>query len=257
MMWGRGTLEVMMTIFFFLFGITLGSFFNVVGLRVPKKMPFAYDRSFCPSCHKQLSWFELIPVFSFIFQRGKCRTCQQKISLIYPIIELLTGLLFVLCYLMIGIELELIIALLLISMLMIVFVSDITYMLIPNKVLLFFLPLFMMMRVIQPLDPWWSSITGGTVAFILIALIIIVSKGGMGAGDMKLFGLLGIVLGLGKVLLTFFLASLLGALIGMILLLRKIIKRKQPIPFGPYIIVASIISYFFGDIIIEWYFSII
>lgn len=257
MMWGRGTLEVMMTIFFFLFGITLGSFFNVVGLRVPKKMPFAYDRSFCPSCHKQLSWFELIPVFSFILQRGKCRTCQQKISLIYPIIELLTGLLFVLCYLMIGIELELIIALLLISMLMIVFVSDITYMLIPNKVLLFFLPLFMMMRVIQPLDPWWSSITGGTVAFILIALIIIVSKGGMGAGDMKLFGLLGIVLGLGKVLLTFFLASLLGALIGMILLLRKIIKRKQPIPFGPYIIVASIISYFFGDIIIEWYFSII
>ena len=120
MMWGRGTLEVMMTIFFFLFGITLGSFFNVVGLRVPKKMPFAYDRSFCPSCHKQLSWFELIPVFSFILQRGKCRTCQQKISLIYPIIELLTGLLFVLCYLMIGIELELIIALLLISMLMIV-----------------------------------------------------------------------------------------------------------------------------------------
>lgn len=257
MMWGRGTLEVMMTIFFFLFGITLGSFFNVVGLRVPKKMPFAYDRSFCPSCHKQLSWFELIPVFSFILQRGKCRTCQQKISLIYPIIELLTGLLFVLCYLMIGIELELIIALLLISMLMIIFVSDITYMLIPNKVLLFFLPLFMMMRVIQPLDPWWSSITGGTVAFILIALIIIVSKGGMGAGDMKLFGLLGIVLGLGKVLLTFFLASLLGALIGMILLLCKIIKRKQPIPFGPYIIVASIISYFFGDIIIEWYFSII
>ena len=76
----------------------------------------------------------------------------------------------------------------------------------------------------------------------------------MGAGDMKLFGLLGIILGLGKVLLTFFLASLFGAVFGIILLLCKIIERKQPIPFGPYIIVATIISYFFGDLMMKWYF---
>jgi len=250
-------LKVMMIICFFLFGITLGSFFNVVGLRVPKKIPFTNDRSHCSSCHKQLSWYELIPVFSFILQRGKCRNCQQKISLIYPMIESLTGLLFVLSYLMIGIEWELITALLLISMLMIIFVSDMTYMLIPNKVLLFFLPLFIIIRAIQPLEPWWSSITGGVVAFVLIALIILVSRGGMGAGDMKLFGLLGIILGLGKVLLTFFLASLFGAIFGIILLLCKIIERKQPIPFGPYIIVATIISYFFGDLMMEWYFMFI
>src|SRR5690625_6770513 len=91
-------------------------------------------------------------------------------------IELLTGLLFVLSYLMIGIEWELITALLLISMLMIIFVSDMTYMLIPNKVLLFFLPLFIIIRAIQPLEPWWSSITGGVVAFVLIALIILVDR---------------------------------------------------------------------------------
>src|SRR5690625_5997125 len=114
-------------------------------------------------------------------------------------------------------------------------------MLIPNKILLFFLPFFIIMRMIEPLEPWWSAIVGGAVAFVLIALIISVSRGGMGAGDMKLFGLLGIILGLGKVLLTFFLASLFGAIFGIILLLCKIIERKQPIPFGAYIFVATII----------------
>ncbi len=246
-------MEFVIIIFVFLFGITLGSFFNVVGLRVPKKKPFTNDRSFCPSCDKRLSWYELIPVWSFFLQRGKCRNCQQKISPIYPIVELLTGLLFVLSYLKIGFELELVTALLLISMLMILFVSDITYMLIPNKILLFFLPLFIIMRIIQPLEPWWSAAVGSGVAFLLVAIIILASKGGMGAGDMKLFGLLGIVLGLGKVLLTFFLASLIGAVIGLILLLLKIIKRKQPIPFGPYIIVATIITYFYGDSLFLWY----
>jgi len=252
---GDGVLDFAIITFIFLFGITLGSFFNVVDLRVPKKIPFANDRSFCPSCSKQLSWYELIPVLSFFLQKGKCRNCDQKISAIYPSVEILTGLLFVLSYLKIGFEVELITALLLISMLMIILVSDITYMLIPNKILLFFLPLFVIMRIIQPLEPWWSALVGGGGAFLLVAIIILASKGGMGAGDMKLFGLLGIILGIGKVLLTFFLASLLGAVIGMCLLLFKIIKRKQPIPFGPYIIVATIISYFYGDLFISWYLS--
>lgn len=250
---GVVALEFAIILFIFLFGITLGSFFNVVGLRVPKKIPFANDRSFCRSCSKQLSWYELIPVLSFILQRGRCRNCQQKISPIYPAVELLTGLLFVLSFHKIGFELELITALLLISMLMIILVSDITYMLIPNKILLFFLPLFIMMRIIQPLEPWWSALVGGGVAFLLLAIIILVSKGGMGAGDMKLFGLLGLVLGVGKVLLTFFLASLLGAVIGMLLMSFKVIERKQPIPFGPYIIAATIIAYFYGDLFIAWY----
>src|SRR5690625_201676 len=173
MSWGGYVLEFAMIFFIFVFGITLGSFFNVVGLRVPKKIPFANDRSYCPSCRKQLAWYELIPVLSFFLQQGKCRNCQQNISLIYPIIELLTGLLFVLSYLRIGFELELVTALLLISMLMIIFVSDMTYMLIPNKVLLFFLPLFVIMRIIQPLEPWWSAAVGGVIAFLLVAVIIL------------------------------------------------------------------------------------
>ncbi|WP_341457156.1 A24 family peptidase [Oceanobacillus zhaokaii] len=150
-------------------------------------------------------------------------------------------------------EWELITALLLVSMLMIILVSDVTYMVIQNKVLLFFLPLLIITRLIQPLDPWWSPIVGAIVIALILAIIILVSRGGMGAGDMKLFAVLGVVLGVEKVLLAFFLSCLLGAIIGMLLMVFKIIKRKQPVPFGPYIVLAALIAYFYGDLLIDWY----
>jgi len=246
-------MDTLFILLFFVFGITFGSFFNVVGLRVPKGETFANDRSYCPTCKNQLKWYELIPVFSFLIQGGKCRNCKSKISYMYPVVELLTGLLFVYSYMQIGWEIELITALLLVSMLMIILVSDLTYMLIPNKVLFFFLPFFMVVRMIQPLDPWWSSAVGAFVGFIMIAVIILVSKGGMGGGDLKLFVLLGVVLGTGKLLLTFFLACLIGAVIGGLLMLFKLVNHRQPIAFGPYIIMAALIAYFYGDGLIGWY----
>lgn len=240
----------------FLFGIVFGSFFNVVGLRVPKHIPFSHDRSYCPTCKYQLQWWELIPIVSYLIQQGKCRHCSNNISIIYPVIELLTGCLFAFSYWEVGLSLELITALLFISMLMIIFVTDITYMLIPNKILIFFLPLLIIMRIISPTEPWYDAIIGAVVGFGILALIIIVSKGGMGAGDMKLFALLGIVLGWKATLLTLFMASLFGAIIGGILIFIRKNSRKQPIPFGPYIIVASIISYFYSDPIITSYLSL-
>ncbi|WP_373893056.1 A24 family peptidase [Virgibacillus sp. CBA3643] len=248
-------MDVIFVVLFFLFGLIFGSFFNVVGLRVPRNQTFSNDRSFCPACKHILSWYELIPVVSYVIQQGKCRHCHGKISSIYPIIELTTGFLFMISYVMIGLQLELITALLLISMLVIILVSDITYMLIPNKVLLFFLPLIILMRIVQPLDPWWSAFAGGLIGSAIIALIILVSRGGMGAGDMKLFGVLGVVLGVEKVLVAFFLSCIIGAIIGMMLLLFKIIDRKQQVPFGPYIVVAALLTYFYGDSLLNWYFT--
>src|SRR5690606_16414482 len=214
-------------------------------------------RSFCPQCKHTLSWYELIPVLSYILQRGKCRNCKTKISVIYPIMELATGILFALSYVHFGFTVELITSLLLMSMLVIIFVSDITYMLIPNKVLLFFSPLFIIIRVLEPLDPCWSPVAGTIIGFVLIAIIILVSRGGMGAGDMKLFAVLGIVLGMKNVLLAFFLSCIIGSIFGIILLALKIINRKQPVPFGPYIVVATIITYFYGESLMNWYFNIL
>ncbi|MFZ3578202.1 prepilin peptidase [Virgibacillus sp. DJP39] len=246
-------MDITLTILFFILGLVFGSFFNVVGLRLPKNLPFANDRSFCPSCNHTLAWYELVPVLSYLTQLGKCRHCKSTISPIYPVVEITTGLLFALSFWKIGITFELIIGLLLVSMLMIILVSDIKYMLIPNKVLLFFLPLFIVLRFLHPLDSWLTSLTGAIAGVGITAIIILASKGGMGAGDMKLFGILGIVLGLNQILLVFFLSTIIGAIVGSLLLLFKIISRKQPIPFGPYIVVAGLVAYFYGDFIINWY----
>lgn len=253
--YGSLTMNTVIVSIFFLLGLILGSFFNVIGLRVPRKHPFAIDRSICPQCKQTLSWYELIPVISYIIQLGRCRHCQGKIAFTYPAMEFLTGVLFAFSYVKLGFSPELIVALLLMSMLVILFVSDITYMLIPNRVLLFFLPLFILLRIIRPLDPWWSSVAGAFIGVAVIAVIILVSRGGMGAGDMKLFGVLGIVLGIEKTMLTFFLACMLGAIIGIGLLLSKVIHRKQPVPFGPYIVAASIFTYFYGEYLLNWYFN--
>src|SRR5690625_2212421 len=154
-------------------------------------------------------------------------------------------------------QIEQIIALLLISMLIIIFITDITYMLIPNKILLFFLPLFIIIRFIVPLDPWYIAWVGVIFGYVLIALIIIASKGGMGAGDMKLFGVVGIVLGLSHVLLTFFLAAIFGTIIGGAFMLFKKVERRQPIPFGPHIVAATIVTYFYGIKIIQFYLNML
>ncbi|SFD60867.1 type 4 prepilin peptidase 1 Aspartic peptidase. MEROPS family A24A [Lentibacillus persicus] len=249
------TPHLTLTLLFFLLGLVFGSFFNVVGLRAPQKLPFTADRSICPHCKNQLSWCELIPLLSFIFQSGKCRHCQHGISIMYPAIELITGLLFAFAYIKLGLQIELIAALLLIALLVIVFVSDMRYMLIPNNVLLFFFPLFILIRIVSPLTPWWSPIMGALTGGAIIVIIILASRGGMGGGDMKLFVIIGIVLGLDNTLLTLLLASVFGMVVGVVLLSLKIINRKQPVPFGPYIAAAAIVAYFYGEPIVAWYFN--
>lgn len=239
--------------FFLLLGLVFGSFFNVVGLRTPLKQAFSRDRSRCPHCEHVLLWYELIPVVSYLLLQGKCRYCRDGISPLYPVVEILTGILFAFSFFITGFHLELIISLLLVSMLVIIIVSDLTYMCIPDGVLLFFLPLFIAMRFMQPFDPWWSPFAGGLGVLLLIAAIILISRGGMGGGDMKLFGMLGIVLGIKKVMLAFFLACLFGGVIGMALLWFKIVQRGQAVPFGPYIVTAALVSYFYGDPLVGWY----
>lgn len=126
-------------------------------------------------------------------------------------------------------------------------------MLIPDKVLLFFAPLFIIERVLIPLDPWWSPIIGAAIGFGLLLLIAIISKGGMGGGDIKLFAILGLVLGWKLVLLAFFMSTLFGSIFGIIGLLIKKVERGKPMPFGPYIALGTIVTYFWGEALINWY----
>ena len=250
-------MEIAYMITFFIFGIVLGSFYNVVGLRVPKKESIVTPPSHCTNCQRRLTSIDLIPVFSYIFLKGKCRTCGVKISPIYMITELLTGILFAFSYWKLGFSAELVVALLFISLLIIINVSDIAYMLIPDKILLFFLPLLIIGRIFSPLSPWWDSLLGAFIGFGILYLIAVVSKGGMGGGDIKLFFLIGIVLGTVNSLLTLFVASVIGMIVGIIVLKIRRQGRKTPVPFGPSIAIAAVIIYFYGEALIEWYWNIL
>ena len=237
----------------FIYGITLGSFYNVVGLRVPEGQSIVKPRSACPSCGHQLTAIELIPVLSYLFQKGKCRVCQTGISPIYPAIELLTGILFATAPLVIGWTSELVIALSLISLFIIIIVSDLAYMIIPDKVLLVFAAIFLVERFFIPLTPWWDSLLGSVIGFVLLLAIALISKGGMGGGDIKLFALIGFVVGVKLVLLAFFLSTLLGAVLGLAGMALKLVKKGKPIPFGPFIAAGTMLAYYFGDFLISAY----
>ncbi|PAF19812.1 prepilin peptidase [Terribacillus saccharophilus] len=246
-------MSVFFLIYFVVMGALCGSFYNVVGMRILEKRMFKTKRSICPNCKQQIKPYDLIPIISYLILHGKCRNCKRDISFIYPLNELATGLLFGYSYYLFGIGWDLGLALLLVSMGAILFVTDMRFLLIPNKVLLFFLPLFIFLRFITPLDPWWDSIIGSVFAFILLFLVILLSRGGMGGGDLKLFVLLGAILGWKGILLTFIFASISGAIISIFLLYINVIKRNQLIPFGPYILAAALLTYFHGDTFVSWY----
>lgn len=238
----------------FLLGLLLGSFYNVVGLRVPKGESIVAPRSHCPSCKRTLTAFELIPVVSYVLQRGKCRACSARISFVYPFVELSTAILFTLAPLFVGWSAEIVVSWTLISLFAIVFVSDVHYMIIPNRVLSFFAPLLLIERItLAPLTPWWDSLLGSFVGFMMLFLIALVSKGGMGGGDIKLFAVIGLALGVKLTVLAFFLSTFVGTMFGLIGMAIGRVKRGEPMPFGPAIVVGTLIAYFFGEAMIEMY----
>jgi len=246
-------MEMAYTVTVFIFGLVFGSFFNVVGLRVPVKESIVRPPSHCTNCQRQLTALDLVPILSYVWLGGKCRSCGQKISWIYPFMELITGILFAFAYWKLGFTVEFFVAILLISLLVIIVVSDFAYMLIPDKVLLFFLPLLFIGRVLSSLTPWWDSVLGAVVGFGILYSIAVLSKGGMGGGDIKLFFLLGLVLGTLNALLTLFIAAVIGMVVGIIVLKIRQQGRKTPIPFGPSIAAAAIVVYFYGDALMNWY----
>jgi leader peptidase (prepilin peptidase)/N-methyltransferase len=155
--------------------------------------------------------------------------------------------------LLLGWSKELIIAWSLISLCMIVTVSDLKYMIIPDKVNLFFLLLFSIERIVIPSQSWYDPIVGLVVGALVPLIIIIVSRGGMGGGDMKLLAVLGVVLGWNLVLLSFFLATMIGTIVGMFGMLTGQVKKGKPFPFAPFLVTGALLAYFFGQELIDLY----
>ena len=249
-----------MYIIIFLLGVIIGSFLNVCIYRIPKGESIIFPSSHCTSCGTPLKWYDLIPIISFIIQRGKCRYCGEKISLQYPIVEFLNGILYLILYYNFGFNLDFIFYGIIFSILIVIFFIDLYYQIIPNGLNILILISSITYKLLQfilyniQLD-LINSLLGLIVSSGLFLLIIIISKGGIGGGDMKLIGVLGFILGVKKIILTIFLSFVLGAIISILLLLFKIKGMKDPIPFGPFICIAFIITIFWGDNLLLWYSS--
>ncbi|WP_227521915.1 prepilin peptidase [Bacillus solitudinis] len=242
-------------IYVIIIGLLLGSFFNVVAIRLLKKESIAFPPSHCPTCKHKLSVLDLVPVISYLFLKGKCRYCRTPISPLYPTGEMLTVVSVFIVYKEIGVSFELIPAFMLTILLIISVLTDIREKLILDIVTLPFIGLFVITRLFIGDAPIWYYIVGGIVGFSLLLLISIVSKGGMGGGDIKLYAAIGIILGPWLTVMSFVLASFVGAIIGVGLLFIGKVKKKQPIAFGPFILIGTLTAYLFGTNLWTWYIS--
>lgn len=228
----------------FILGTLLGSFFNVVGWRLPKGESIVSPPSHCPKCNHKLKFWELIPILSFFLQRGKCTSCKQKISWFYPIFEFCCGLLFALAFLTYGWNWELLIALTFISMLIIVMVSDYNFMIIPDEVLVFFgVLLSIEILFISGYQALVLSLGNGCIAMAVIFGLklfgdFLFKKESMGGGDIKLLFIFGLVLGWPLAILTILLGSIVGLPLSLIILYKK---KDHIIPFGPFLSIGALI----------------
>ncbi|GAB6602936.1 prepilin peptidase [Bacillus cereus] len=221
-------------------GMVFGSFFMVIAMRVPLGESIITPRSYCHYCKYVLKPKELIPIISFCMQRGRCTNCKRKISILYVVFELVTGMICLLTVYMIGVERELIIVLSLFSLLLIISVTDYIYMLIPNRILAWFACLLILECAFIPLVTWIDSIVGSCVIFILLYCMQKIYPEGLGGGDIKLLSLLGFIVGLKGIFIVLFLASCFSLCFFGTGLVLKRMKMRTQIPFGPFISLGAI-----------------
>jgi leader peptidase (prepilin peptidase) / N-methyltransferase len=239
----------------FLVFLFIGSFLNVVALRTLEGTSVLNPKySHCPSCQTQLGWQELVPVFSWAWLGGKCRTCKQPISWIYPLGELSVALILTWIVIQNGFTFETLAVVVLFLFLLTVMITDIKAKLMPNKitypgiVVLLFLRLF-----IHPL-PFWHYALGFVVGGGVLTLLALVPNG-MGGGDIKLFAMIGLGLGFEQVLFAFFFSCVWGTIAGLPLKWAGVIKPRQPIPFGPFILLGTLTAWLYGHALWQFYMS--
>lgn len=234
-----------------LLGLTAGSFLNVAGWRISRGQSILVPSSHCVHCLHPLRPVELIPVFSYLFFKGHCRYCGGRIGWFYPVVEASVAGLFFYAYRQFGLSWEWLVACSFISLLAAITVSDLTTMTIPNVFTYTGIGLFAVLRLfVRPAGhAYWEYFSGFVIGGLTLFLIIWLSRGGMGGGDMKMLAMSGWVLGLPQTVLALFLSSLLGSIIGGLWLLWTHRGRKHPLPFAPFLSVGVLLSYFFGE---EW-----
>ena len=248
----------MMELIVLLLGLAIGSFLNVLIDRLPRGENVITGRSICDHCKKTLRWHELVPLLSFILQRGECRRCRKRLSWQYPLIELITGVGFVLLFQSQAFDsrqdLAMWGALFIFCSLLVIFVSDFKEQIIPDSMVVMVIIGVLLQG--QAFDTrqglaLWLSALGASSFFLLLWLI---TRGrGMGLGDVKFAFFMGLLLGFPNIIVACYLAFLTGAVAGVILILLRKKNLKQHIAFGPFLVLGTVIALFYGDRLIAWW----
>lgn len=235
-----------------LFGLVIGSFLNVVIHRVPLRQSIVWPSSRCPNCGERIKSFDNLPVLSYLVLRGKCRDCKVRISPRYPLVETLTGLLFVLAAYEFGLSLAFVSALVLICVLVALAGTDLEHRLLPNRIVVPAAVAGFILSVAGDPDAWWVylvSVLGVAGGLFALALAY---PGGMGMGDVKMGGMLGAFLGPYAALAVFF-GALVGVLVGGVLMVVGKMQRGSALPFGVFLSVAGVVTLFVGQDIWNFY----
>lgn len=242
----------------FIFGCSIGSFINVLIDRLPRSQDIVRSRSHCDYCKHMLSWYELIPILSWIIQSGKSRCCKKRLSIQYPLVELFTGFVFVGLYMVFFHSPLLLAAYLCISVAVIVlFVTDLKYELLPTPLLILW-SIGVLVRFIALHIPATELLyiygLPSFFAWLFFFLLWFFSKGrAMGDGDMWLVILIGLVTGYPGIIIALYVAFLTGATVGVILILGRIKTLKSHIPFGPFLLIGMIVEQYAGNMLYAWW----
>jgi leader peptidase (prepilin peptidase)/N-methyltransferase len=267
--------EIFTYILSFIFGTVIGSFLNVCIYRLPKEESIVYPGSHCTSCNEPISFYNNIPILSYLFLMGKCSKCNSKISLRYPLVEILTGLLFLATVWSFGLSIETLFYLIFISALIPITFIDLEHMIIPNVITypgiivgilynalktdwdyglelinnfsLGMQSFFSLLSEVPILDSIFGVILGGGILLLIAYVYEAVKKRqGMGMGDVKLLAMIGAFFGWEGVLFVIFLGSILGSVIGISIIIAKRGDLKYALPFGPFLSIAAVIYIFTG-----------
>ena len=272
----------MFSVSLFILGLFVGSFLNVLADRIPKGESPIRGRSRCDKCKKILKWYDLIPLFSFIFLKGKCRYCQTRLSLFYPTVEFVTGTLFFITAIFVlndsqfpllggqaisnfqfpinyQLPITLIYYLFIVSSLIVVFFADLKYGIIPDKIVFPAIAVSFLYLFINPSSLILNHLLSAVGACLFFLLLFVITKGrGMGFGDVKFAFLMGLILGFPDIVVGLYIAFLTGAIVGCILIIwRKKRIFGTAIPFGPFLVMGTLMSIFYGSLIFQKFLQVL
>lgn len=248
-----------MNLFVLILGLVIGSFLNVCIYRIQREESIAFPPSHCTSCGYNLKAVDLIPVISYIFLLGKCRKCKEKISIRYPIVEIINGIMYVVLFLKFGLSDTFVFSSIFFSILLVISLIDLE----SKEIYLSTIICGLIVAISYSLIAYSifhtniiNNIIGGLIGYGIIMLIVILT-GGMGEGDAEIAGICGVFLGIKGILVTLFIAIVTGGIVGTIILLLKLKDKKAEIAFGPYIALGAVISMLYGSKIIEFYWMLL